>query len=105
MLPMQNKCLRIFWVDMYSIDYTNRFRKDVRLCVKRGLDISNIQRVVGILEKKGELPNTYKPHKLVGIYANCWECHIQPDWLLVWEQNDERLTLLFLRTGTHSDIF
>ena len=90
---------------MYSIDYTRRFRKDVRLCVKRGLDIAKIQKVVSLLEQKGQLPQVYKPHKLSGDYVNCWECHIQPDWLLVWEQNDEQLTLLFLRTGSHSDIF
>ena len=90
---------------MYSIDYTKRFRKDVQLCVKRGLDIARIQKVVALLEQKGQVPLSYKPHKLSGDYKDCWECHIQPNWLLVWEQNDEQLTLLFLRTGSHSDIF
>ena len=46
-----------------------------------------------------------KPHKLSGDYVGCWECHIKPDWLLVWEQNDTELVLLMTNTGTHSDIF
>jgi len=90
---------------MYSVDYTNRFKKDLKRCFKRGLDISKIQQVVKLLELNGELPTEYKPHKLVGNRNGQWECHIQPDWLMVWEQNDKQLTLLFLQTGTHSDLF
>lgn len=58
-----------------------------------------------MLANSGELPNTYRPHKLSGSKSGLWECHVQSDWLLVWEQDDEFLTLLFLQTGTHSDIF
>lgn len=90
---------------MYSVDYTNRFKKDLRRCFKRGLDISKIQKAVKLLELNGELPMEYKPHKLVGDRNGQWECHLQPDWLMVWEQNDEHFTLLFLETGTHSDLF
>jgi mRNA interferase YafQ len=56
-------------------------------------------------EAKGKLPRIYKPHKLTGNYIDCWECHLQPDWLLVWKQNDTELILLFTNTGTHSDLF
>ena len=91
---------------MYSVDYTNRFKKDLKRCFKRGLDISKIQQAVKLLELNGELPMEYKPHKLVGKKGDAtWECHIQPDWLMIWEQNDKHLTLLFLETGTHSDLF
>ena len=90
---------------MYSIDYTNRFRKDLKRCVKRGLDIKKIMQAVKLLELNGELPTAYKPHKLCGDRCGQWECHIQPDWLMVWEQDDRQLTLLFLQTGTHSDLF
>lgn len=90
---------------MYSIDYTNRFKKDLKRCFNRGLDIGKIQKAVKLLELNGELPVEYKPHKLVGNRNGQRECHIQPDWLMVWEQNDEQLTLLFLQTGTHSDLF
>lgn len=58
-----------------------------------------------MLEKDGSLPPSYRPHKLSGQYQNAWECHIEPDWLLIWEQNDEELILLFVNTGTHSDLF
>ncbi|UOE42489.1 type II toxin-antitoxin system YafQ family toxin [Chryseobacterium suipulveris] len=55
--------------------------------------------------ESGTLPKKYKPHKLSRNYANCWECHIKPDWLLIWQHNDQELILLFLNTGTHSDLF
>ena len=90
---------------MYSIEYTKRFEKDVKRCVKRGLNISKLQTAANLLAETGTLPVQYRPHKLTGHYTGCWECHIEPDWLLVWEQDDFKLTLLFLHTGTHSDIF
>ncbi len=89
---------------MYTIKYSHKFVKAVRKCVKRGLDIKKLEQAVTILEKSGTLPQQYRPHKLMGKYAGKWECHIQPDWLLIWEQNDTELILLFLDTGSHSDI-
>ena len=90
---------------MYKIQTTNRFEKDVSLYKKRGLNIADLKETMSILAQTGKLPDKYKPHKLSGKYTGCWECHIQPDWLLVWQQNDTVLTLLFLNTGTHSDLF
>ena len=58
-----------------------------------------------LLQETGSLPMSYHPHKLVNQKQEIWECHIQPDWLMTWEQNDNQLTLLFLQTGTHSDLF
>ncbi|WP_441006960.1 type II toxin-antitoxin system mRNA interferase toxin, RelE/StbE family [Leyella stercorea] len=55
--------------------------------------------------ENGSLPSEYKPHILHGNHEGEWEAHIKPDWLLVWEQNDDELTLLMLTTGTHSDVF
>ena len=60
---------------------------------------------IHLLEATGSLPANYRPHKLSGNLQGIWECHIQPDWLMTWNQNDTELTLLFLRTGTHSDLF
>ena len=60
---------------------------------------------IQLLTATGSLPKQYRPHKLSGYTDGIWECHIQPDWLMTWEQNDTQLTLLFLRTGTHSDLF
>lgn len=58
-----------------------------------------------ILQETGELPPRYGPHKLVGDYEGCWECHLKPDWPLVWKQNDESKVLAMIDTGSHSDIF
>ena len=64
-----------------------------------------IQTAITILAQTGTLPAEYKPHKLSGDRFGEWECHIRPNWLLVWEQNDKELTLLMLNTGTHSELF
>ena len=90
---------------MYSIDYTNRFKKDLQRCQKRGLDINLVREAIVLLQQNGRLPASYRPHKLGGDRIGQWECHIKPDWLLVWEQNDMELRLLFLYTGIHSDLF
>jgi mRNA interferase YafQ len=73
--------------------------------MRRGYDLALLEVVILLLEETGQLPPKYKPHKLSGNYRNCWECHILPDWLLIWQQDDTVLTLLFLDTGTHSDLF
>lgn len=90
---------------MYSIDYTKRFKKDLKRCQKRGLDIQLIVDAIALLRTTGTLPVKYHPHKLSGNKDSQWECHIQSDWLMTWEQDDMELTLLFLQTGTHSDLF
>ena len=90
---------------MYSIKYTNKFKKDIKRCKKRGRDLNLLRDVVDMLAQTGTLPLKYKAHPLTGKYKNRMECHIQPDWLLVWMQNDTDLVLLFTDTGTHSDLF
>lgn len=90
---------------MYSISRTKGFKKAVKLCIKRGLDINALNEAIEILALKGVLPPEHKPHKLKGKYSRLWECHIAPDWLLIWDQNDRELTLLFINTGSHSDLF
>lgn len=90
---------------MYNISFSNQFKKDFKLCKKRGYDISKLEEVIIILQKNGKLPSKYKPHVLKGNYTGLWECHIKPDWLLVWLQDDNELTLLLTNTGTHSDLF
>ena len=61
--------------------------------------------VVQLLERDGRLPEVYRPHMLHGDRQGQWECHIQPDWLLIWKQIGNELELLMLNTGTHSDLF
>lgn len=89
----------------YKIVYSNKFKKALKKCHKRGLDIEQLQDVLKILEEEGALPSEFKPHKLSGKFQGNWECHIQPDWLLVWEQRDEELILLLIDTGSHFDLF
>lgn len=67
--------------------------------------MSLVYEAMSLLAESGTLPEQYHSHRLSGNRSVQWECHIQPDWLMVWEQNDKELTLLFLQTGTHSDLF
>ena len=89
----------------YIIRYSSNFKKAYKRCKKRGLDMLLLKEVIRILSEEGKLPPTYYAHTLQGKYKDLWECHIQPDWLLVWEQNDKEFILYFLSTGTHSDLF
>ena len=89
----------------YRIERTNNFKKAFKRCLKRGLDVEAFQTVIEILSATGTLPKEYRPHRLNSKFHYAWECHIQPDWLLVWEQDDDKLVLLLIDTGTHSDIF
>ncbi len=90
---------------MYSISATNKFKKDYKKCKKRGLKISSIDELIRVLEKTGEVPAEYKPHKLRGNYKGCWECHIQPDWLMIWEKTEDIKLISLIRTGSHTDLF
>ena len=89
----------------YEIVPSNQFKKDLKLAQKRGYDLDKIKKVITALANGETLEAKYRDHLLTGDYGGYRECHIQPDWLMIWEQNDKRLTLLFLETGTHSDLF
>lgn len=90
---------------MWEIEYTNRFKRSFKRCIKRGLNVEVFATAVEILRQTGTLPPEYRPHKLSGKYTGYWECHLQPDWLLVWLPREEELVLTFIDTGTHSDLF
>ncbi|MDR2204873.1 MAG: type II toxin-antitoxin system YafQ family toxin [Flavobacteriaceae bacterium] len=90
---------------MYSIDIKNSFKKDYKLALKRGLDEDKLEEALKLLRKDGKLPAKYKPHVLKGRYKGLWECHIQSDWLLIWDQQDTIRLITLIRTGTHSDLF
>ena len=89
----------------YKIIPSKRFEKDMKRCQKRGYDMQLIKDAIRLLAETGTLPSEYKPHQLHGDRKGQWECHIQPDWLLIWEQHDQELILVMLNTGTHSDLF
>ena len=71
---------------MYRVVASNKFKKDFKLCLKRGLKENWLEDVLYLLEKNGKLPQKYKPHKLSGQYSGLWECHIKSDWLLIWNR-------------------
>ena len=90
---------------MYKLATTKRFDKALKLCKKRGYSLEKLKTAINHLVADGCLPPQYKPHVLHGNHEGEWEAHIEPDWLLIWEQNEDELTLLMLTTGTHSDLF
>ncbi|NLJ83079.1 MAG: type II toxin-antitoxin system YafQ family toxin [Bacteroidales bacterium] len=90
---------------MLSIVYTKQFDKDLARIKKRKLPKSELDTVVKLLSENKQLPQKYKDHSLKGKYVGYRECHIQPDWLLIYKKNKKNLILLLLRTGTHSDLF
>lgn len=90
---------------MYNIEYTGSFKRDYKLALKRGYIEPLIQNIIILLANGTPLPSKNKPHKLTGDFKDCWECHIQPDWLLIWQININTHSLILIRTGTHSDLF
>ena len=90
---------------MLTINFSRRFKKDYKLCEKRGYNLSELFEVIELLACEKNLPEKYSDHQLVGHYTGCRECHIQPDWLLIYEINHNELKLILTRTGTHSDLF
>lgn len=89
----------------YTILFSNQFKHSYKKCLKRGYDKKLFEKVITLLSENGSLPPEYKPHKLSGQWRGYWECHIQADWLLIWEQRDQELVLILTDTGTHSDLF
>ena len=90
----------------YKIIESNKFKKSLKRCAKRGCDKNLLYKIVADYLSDGKpLPAKYKAHKLKGEYEGCWECHITSDWLLIWQQNDTELILILTDTGTHSDLF
>jgi len=88
---------------MRQILTSAKFRKDYKRAVKRGKHMQKLQAVLDMLITDKPLPPRHKPHKLSGDYANLWECHIEPDWLLIYDFGKDSLELL--RLGTHADLF
>lgn len=90
---------------MLTIKYHTSFKKDYKRVVRRGYKISLLEEVITLLAERKPLPEKYKDHSLSGDFAGCRECHITPDWLLIYEISDSELILYLTRTGSHSDLF
>ena len=88
-----------------DIVWTTRFKKDYKLAMKRHLDIELLDDIIRALSRGETLPEKNKDHELSGDWAGHRECHIQPDWLLVYRIENDVLVLTLARTGTHNDLF
>ena len=93
----------------YDLDYTHSFKKSVKSCDKSNLDLTLLLKAIIFLVQNGYLEQVYYPHPLKGFprkkNKKVMECHISPDWLLVWVQDDHNLTMILFETGTHSYLF
>jgi mRNA interferase YafQ len=82
---------------------TKQFERDLKTATKRGKNLDKLWAVVERLVNSEPLAVRHRPHRLSGNWSPCWECHIEPDWLLIWHETEEELVLA--ATGTHSDLF
>lgn len=90
---------------MLSIIRSNRFEKDLKLAIKRGFDVQKLNTVITALACQEKLAPKYHDHPLLNNYKDFRECHIEPDWILIYRIDEEELELYLFRTGTHSDLF
>ena len=92
---------------MLTIEYSGQFKRDYKLAKKRGCDMQKVAEVVSLLQKQVPLPEKYRDHDLFDSkrIKDARECHIEPDWLLVYQVKNSMLTLKLMRTGSHSDLF
>lgn len=90
---------------MYSLEFTKQYLRDLKLSRKRNLDEEKLNQVIRILISGDKLPVQYKDHALTGNYKGFNECHISPDWLLLYTRNKKIKLITLVRTGTHSDFF
>ena len=90
---------------MLEVVLSNQFRRDLKRAVRRGRDIALLEKIVNNLAERRPLPESNRDHSLTGNWSGYRECHIQPDWLLIYKVSDDELLLLLMRTGTHADLF
>ena len=90
---------------MLDIFYTSKFKKDYKKMVKQGKPIYELEKIIFLLQQQEVLPEKYKDHQLTGNYLGFRECHITPDWLLIYQVKEAQLILALARTGSHSELF
>ena len=93
---------------MFDIVTSTKFLKDLKLLKKRSLnDFLTLQQLITVLAESGHkgLEKKHRPHKLSGDYKGYWECHVKPDLLLIWDENEQINLLELVRTGSHADLF
>lgn len=89
----------------YEVKPSNKFKRDLKRIQKRGYDLRLLNEVLKRLADGKPLAERHRDHALSGDFAGCRECHITPDWLLIYRVEEEQLLLLLLHTGSHSDLF
>ena len=90
---------------MLNVRYSTKFKRDFRRCQRRNFDMKELQAVIDVLRIPEKLTEKYKDHILHGEYEGYSECHMRPDWLLIYKYSESTNELLLARTGSHSDIF
>lgn len=90
---------------MREIYFENHFKRDVRRIKRRGLPLDEMYRVISLLAQDAPLSTKYRDHALSGNFSGLRECHIRPDWLLIYRLHENQLILTLSRTGTHADLF
>jgi len=88
---------------IFELQVTNQFKKSINLSYARNFDLQLLFEVIELLAQDKSLPEKNYAHKLKGQYIGIWECHIKPDWLLMWQEERDKLILLLLNTATHLD--
>ena len=89
----------------YEVKYTSQFKKDLKLAKRQNKDLSRLYEVIEILANGGLLDAYYRDHELTGKYKGVRECHVEPDWLLIYEIRNDVLVLMLYRLGSHTDLF
>ena len=89
----------------YELEYGNKFLKDLKLAKRCGLNLNDLKTVTDMLQEGKRLPTQYHDHTLTGNYKGFRECHINPDWLLIYKKKETVKIISLYRTGTHSDLF
>ena len=89
----------------YELEYGGKFLKDLKLAQRRGLNMDELREVTDMLQEGKPLPIQYKDHSLTGNYKGFRECHVNPDWLLIYKKKEAIMVISLYRTGTHSDLF
>lgn len=90
---------------MLDVTYTSKFKKDMRRIARQGADIGKIDKVILFLREREPLPERLRDHELVGEYQGHRECHIAPDWLLIYRIDEDALMLIAVRSGSRSELF
>jgi len=90
---------------MYVVEFTSTFKKELKKAERRGKDMRKMREIITLLCSGDTVPEQYRDHALKGRFSGYRECHIEPDWLLMYARDEDRLLLFLTRTGTHADLF